>query len=93
VPPTDLVVRLAAPLPPNTTLLVRVTDLRTLANVVGTSERTFTTPRAAPAAAPPAAPQTPGPAAAPTPAPAAPGTPPPARPATPTAPPPPARRP
>jgi hypothetical protein len=84
VPPTELVVRLAAPLRANTQFRVRAADLRSLSNVVGTSERTFTTPRA-PRAAPPAA--TP-PAARP---PAAPATAPPAAPAAPRASPPPAR--
>jgi hypothetical protein len=100
VPPTELVVRVAAPLRPNTVYRVRASDLRSLSNVVGTSERTFTTPRAAPAprpAAPRAAPPAPRPAAPPPPGqrPPTPAAPPPATPppATPTPAPPPARRP
>ncbi len=102
IPPTELVVRLAAPLRANTVFRVRAVDLRSLSNVVGTSERTFTSPRA-PRAAPPAAPAATPPAATPPRAtppaatppaarpPAAPATPPPAAPPAPRASPPPAR--
>jgi hypothetical protein len=50
VPPTELVVRFAAPLRPGTTYRVRVTDVRSLSGVAGTSDRTVTTARAEPAA-------------------------------------------
>lgn len=74
VPPTDLVLRLAAPLRPNTNYRVTVRDLRSLNGVVGTSDRAFTTPRPAPPAAPPAPAPAPAPApsSAPTPRPSAP---------------------
>jgi hypothetical protein len=50
VPPTELVVRFAAPLRPGTTYRVRLTDIRSLSGVAGTSDRTVTTARAEPAA-------------------------------------------
>jgi hypothetical protein len=91
VPPTELVVRLGAALRPNAAVRVRVSDVRTLSNVAGTTERTFTTPRAAPAARPaaavPAPPAAVPPAGAPAGPPAvAPGVPPGTRPNAPAAP-------
>lgn len=79
VPPTELVVQLGTPLRPGATGRVLVTDVRSLSNVAGASERTFTAPRPTPAPdAPP---------------PSSPAQPPAARPNAPAAPPPPARRP
>jgi len=90
VPPTELVVQLATPLRPGATVRVRVTDLRSLSNVVGASERTFTAPSAAPAPnRPPATP----PAQPPAPRPNAPASAPPTGAPPPAAPPPAARRP
>ncbi len=45
VPPVDLVIRLGAPLRPNTIYRLAVRDLRSLSGVAGPTDRTFTTPR------------------------------------------------
>ncbi|HUF27324.1 MAG TPA: Ig-like domain-containing protein [Gemmatimonadaceae bacterium] len=55
IPATEIVVRLAGPLSPDTQYRLRAIDIRNLAGFARTSERTFRTPRAPPAAEPPAA--------------------------------------